>query len=482
MSTPLLAPEEEPSALFDTVPTTQQLLRSKEIPWDIYMTARLISDVDLQLLRRYDKRDPEQRAILLEEGGPAYVSALLTVLKNVTKDETVQYVLALLDDMIETKSDSSFFFHQLKEVSEVTGQTKDLDPYAILLRLLQRNDWFTEEKAARVLSAVIDSRPDKDSLATSLAEGPATLDPIATTISSFLEWSLGQLRQPSHPTRAVPIAVHCLAVMLGESPVRGIVFRAGGTFLLTPLVRMPTQGGQLDIQLLYEATVCLWEISYHKPAADALATAAVVSGLVDIVRLAKKEKLVRVALLTLKNLLADGSHPAVEYAVVEKGLLKSVMTRQEQTWDDEDIPNLLEWMTDHLEQGVASMTSFERYKKELTKGSLIRSPLHDDEAFWTENSERLADGNAPLLRSLIRLLEVSRDTTTLALACHDISQFINHFPHGRGMVLEMGGKTAVMRLMGHPDAEVQKEALVAVQRLLLSRDKAGMLSHQVTST
>jgi hypothetical protein len=35
------------------------------------------------------------------QSGPLFVGAFLSVLKNVTKDETVQYVLALLDSMLE---------------------------------------------------------------------------------------------------------------------------------------------------------------------------------------------------------------------------------------------------------------------------------------------------------------------------------------------------------------------------------------------
>lgn len=35
------------------------------------------------------------------QAGAAYVEAFETVLKNVAKDETVQYVLALLEDMLE---------------------------------------------------------------------------------------------------------------------------------------------------------------------------------------------------------------------------------------------------------------------------------------------------------------------------------------------------------------------------------------------
>ena len=34
------------------------------------------------------------------KAGPAYAEAFLSVLRNVTKEDTVQYVLALLDDML----------------------------------------------------------------------------------------------------------------------------------------------------------------------------------------------------------------------------------------------------------------------------------------------------------------------------------------------------------------------------------------------
>ena len=58
---------DDPADALAGEPTTESLLRSREIPWDIYMTARLISDRDLALLRRYDKRDPAQQARLLDD-------------------------------------------------------------------------------------------------------------------------------------------------------------------------------------------------------------------------------------------------------------------------------------------------------------------------------------------------------------------------------------------------------------------------------
>ena len=45
-----------------------QVLR-RDIPWDIYQTARLITDRDLQLLRRFDKKEASYQAKLLEEVG-----------------------------------------------------------------------------------------------------------------------------------------------------------------------------------------------------------------------------------------------------------------------------------------------------------------------------------------------------------------------------------------------------------------------------
>ncbi len=38
---------------------------------------------------------------VLVQAGPAYAEAFLTVLRNVTKEDTVQYVLALLDDLLQ---------------------------------------------------------------------------------------------------------------------------------------------------------------------------------------------------------------------------------------------------------------------------------------------------------------------------------------------------------------------------------------------
>ncbi len=42
---------------------------------------------------------------------------------------------------------------------------------------------------------------------------------------------------------------------------------------------------------------------------------------------------------------------------------------------------------------------------------------------------------------------------------------------------DLRGKELAMRLMMHPDAEVQKQALLAVQKILLAKDKVAYLNY-----
>lgn len=462
---------------FSAIATTQHMLMTKEIPWDIYMTARLISDRDLQLLRRYDKKDPEQRRSLLQGGGALYASALMSVLQNVTKEETVQYVLALIDDMMEIEAESATYFHDMKEaVKEEYGEGVAVpDASGILLRLLQRDDWFTQEKSAGILSRVLECRQGKEELelVVDMDGSVSESDGDVKTIVSFVDWILSQMRRPAHPSHAVPTAVHCLSVLLREKPVRRLVCRAGGVALVMPLVGMPN--GSRSIQVQYESILCVWQLSFFAPASAILSTPALVAGLVDVIRLAQKEKVVRIALMALKSLLSEKGKHVMEMAAVENGLPKAIEYRLEQHWEDPDIPELLEWLDGRLQRGILAMSSLERYRKEIMQGTLVPGPMHDSEEFWQENAEKLTEGNAVLLKALLRLLDAESDPTTLALACHDLAQFVTYYAHGKGLVSDLQGKRLVMRLMAHPDSNVQKEALLCIQKLLLSSTHLGYM-------
>lgn len=71
----------------------------------------------------------------------------------------------------------------------------------------------------------------------------------------------------------------------------------------------------------------------------------------------------------------------------------------------------------------------------------------------------------------------------LAVASHDIGQYVKHYERGKKFVVaslahcdwlttayrvltDLGGKTRVMELMSHASADVRYQALISVQRLV----------------
>ena len=62
--------------------TTEQVLKSHEVPWESFTSLRLISDRDAQLIRKYDKRKRETQAELLEQVLKCLLTFLLTLTLN----------------------------------------------------------------------------------------------------------------------------------------------------------------------------------------------------------------------------------------------------------------------------------------------------------------------------------------------------------------------------------------------------------------
>lgn len=456
----------------------------RDIPWETYMTARLISDKDLQLIRRYDKRSEELQVSLLDEGGPAYTEAFMAVLKNVTKEETVQYVLALLVQMLAANPARAKLFHQHSDQHVASAP----DPYTVFLRLLQRQDWFTQEKACKLLTGIIECRPKKS---TAFSNGVLSGEPSNTTslysgadsaeqpIASFIEWLCSQLRRPSNPNKSIPTAVSALAVLLKERGCRQLFLKAGGVQLLAPLLK--TANSPSNSQLLYEICLCIWQLSYVKQAAELMGSSGIARGLVEVCKVVQKEKVFRTALASLRNLI-NYQDLGLASDMVDAGLPKVVFTRKLQSWGDEDIVEILDYMDERLKEGIQVLSSFEKYKKEVLSGSLDWTPMHTSEIFWRENIEAFEEKDFQVLRVLLKVIEASREAKTLAVGCYDLGMFIAVHPQGRHIVSDLRGKELVMRLMSHPDQEVRKQALLCVQKIMLTKDKLEFLQTIQTTT
>ncbi|MCL7050677.1 hypothetical protein MKW94_012724 [Papaver nudicaule] len=289
-------------------------------------------------------------------------------------------------------------------------------------------------------------------------------------LKGLVEWLCNQLRNPSHPSRAVPSSISCLSTLLKEPIVRSSFVQADGVKLLIPMISPAST--QQSIQLLYETCLCVWLLSYYEPAVEYLATSRTLPRLVEVVKSSTKEKVVRVVVLTLKNLLSKGTFGP---QMVELGLPQIVQSLKAQAWSDEDLLESLNQLEEGLKDNIKKMSSFDKYKQEVLLGHLDWSPMHKDPNFWRENISSFEENDFQILRVLITILDTSGDPRALAVACYDLSQFIQHHSSGRLIVNDLKAKERVMKLMNHENTEVTKNALLCIQRLFLGAKYASFL-------
>ena len=449
---------------------TDQVLR-RQVPWDTYQKADLISDRELQLIKRYDKQERAlQQKLLVEEEGVLYVQAFFSLLRSIASEEVVQYVLALVEDMI--KEGGSAIVDLLQRAT--TGQGSG-DTCAILLRMLQRPDWFTREKAAFVLSSLLSS--SQPSLSASEASSSTGAGAASSSLRTFVEWLCNELRTPSND-RSEQATITCLSMLLRSTETREIFLRCNGVSCLSVHLA-PTH----HLQTLYEACLCSWLLSFNHSAVVEMVHLNVPKRLSEVVRQANKEKVLRVATMCLENTLKTlkdkdkDKYAKLVAKLLETGLSKAIATQRLNSYTDEELLSSMDWLEEKLAEGKKiEISSFDKYADEVLSGTLDWTMLRKEQKFWKMNAGHFVEKDCVILKALARILESSTDERSLEVACHDLGQFVTHFPHGRGYLRGIKVKPLVMKLMVHPDPDVQKQALMCTQKLMLSKDSLDLLS------
>jgi len=125
-----------------------------------------------------------------------------------------------------------------------------------------------------------------------------------------------------------------------------------------------------------------------------------------------------------------------------------------------------EYLKEQLTLFYEEMSTYDEYSNEVTCGRLEWSPVHRSERFWRENATRLNEDKHKLLKILIQLLEMSKDPQILAVAAHDIGQYVRFYPRGKLTLEKLKGKQPIMKLMTHTDQSVRYESLLAVQKMM----------------
>ena len=230
----------------------------------------------------------------------------------------------------------------------------------------------------------------------------------------------------------------------------------------------------VPVQVYYQVVFSLWLLSFTAGSgtpdeteliSNELEKAAVPRRLTSVLREMTSEKIIRISLATLRNILSLSSELRKE--MVGAGLVDALQSPSFRRLDDDDMRDDLGVLADALEKELATMSSFDVYKAEVLSGALEWTPAHRDEVFWRENVEKLERNQQEVLRCMVRLLHESSDATVLAVACNDIAQFIKFHPRGRSIAQSLGVKARLMELMVTGEGDVRRYALNCVQVLMI---------------
>jgi V-type H+-transporting ATPase subunit H len=131
----------------------------------------------------------------------AVFEALFSVLRNISHQETIQFTLAMLDEMLTLKPDRIADMHS---PSPQHPGAPTPDRCVILARMLDRQDWFTQAKAANLLSKALKASEEDNS----------------AIRSKFLEWVTAQFYRPSNLSESLLVASGALSGLLRTREAR----------------------------------------------------------------------------------------------------------------------------------------------------------------------------------------------------------------------------------------------------------------------
>lgn len=225
--------------------------------------------------------------------------------------------------------------------------------------------------------------------------------------------------------------------------------------------------------LMYKSVFAVWMLSFTPAVTEGMQKEGVIKKIKEILIASRTEKVIRLCLTVLKNFL---SQKAICEDIVKEGVLEAVQPLEFEKWRDAELYEDIRDVALLISTEVKELSSFDKYEEELKTNRLTWGYLHTSK-FWAENVANFEgkDGKrSPAIDMLATiLLSDYSSPTTLAVACHDIGEFVARHPLGKKTISSLPGvKEKVMSLMGQTEPEfreVRREALLCCQKIMLNK-------------
>jgi len=408
--------------------------------WESYEATKTTAHI----LKLIEADAPAIKNKSMIQGHIQVLQACMNVM-SMRDDKPIQWLLTLFYDMLREDSSSYVIFEEASK--------QKIEVYKPLLALLLRPglDHYTADKVAWLLSAVMSHVPH------------------SVTEANVKEF-LGSLLDSSKTSCSEVGQLEAITNLLKADAYRKFVWSFPGIsdiiFRIQPKSSPPPQ--------LYKCIFAIWTLSFDPQITSELKDMYVIKKLKETLMYSRVEKVVRLCLTVLRNFL---SHKSMCEDIVEEGILEAVQQLEFEKWRDAELYDDIKDMAILIGSEVSEMSNYERYERELQTGKLQWGFIHSSK-FWAENVLKFESNDFRALKMLASLLQSpTTDSTTLAVACHDLGEFVTLHPLGKKKVAQLQVKEKVMQLMADKNSEfreVRREALLCCQKIMLNNWQASV--------
>ncbi|XP_062508103.1 V-type proton ATPase subunit H-like [Corticium candelabrum] len=414
-------------------------LRGRRINWESYYTTGMIDEEEYHFIQEYSTRPSDGRNSIIINQPSQCVRTFLNVPQKIRTDDTVQFVLTLLYDLLMEDKERVAIFHKYAEDNEVPV-------YQSLQSLLERPSPFTYSVASHTMAVLL-----------STSSKPMADD----DLKYYLNFIREQLKNPN--AEYLHSIIASLQLLLRVNHYRVSFLNHHCVEGLIKLLGTP----RLNFQLQYQLIFCIWLLAFNPQIAGILNKYGVIVLLADILRQSIKIKVQRITVAALRNLAEKPENPTENCQVmIQQRVPQMLRVLVGKNWEDEEIEGDIEFLQETLTNSLQDLSSFDEYVTEIRSGRLEWSPAHKSDKFWRENVMKFNERSHELLKQLAQLLE-ARDAPTLAITVHDFGQYVRFYPRGKDYIESEGVKQRIMHLLQHEDSSVKYEALVAVQKMMV---------------
>mmetsp|Transcript_4015 Transcript_4015/g.9457 ORF Transcript_4015/g.9457 Transcript_4015/m.9457 type:complete len:481 (-) Transcript_4015:424-1866(-) len=407
-----------------------------------------------------DASSAEDRKTWLEEegkdrktNGEIVCDMYLRLIRQVSNVKIKKYFLARVDQLLSEENGCAKIFNQLE------------DPYGPFLKVFPLRESAENDMirmfACRILSRLFGSL-EKWYLQ-SMQETKQGCIKLQQTVDQPLQKfiiTLNTLARSKNNLIPLKALKNTLKLERAHEPF----LRDGGIRMLAQLL---TPGVHQE-QVMYLSGFCVWMLSFNMKMLRQIdqsdaeeKTIGLLKNMVAVVRQVQREKVIRICFAAFRNMLKSEE---LKGRMVGLGLVDVIKTLNQT--EDRELKENLTKVGEALKKFVGQLSTFEKYTTEVMSGQLQKSAVHN-ETFWRKNNTLFEKESYRHIRKLVELLD-SKEEETLEMACYDLGEFARFHPDGRSIVTRMGAKNKIMRLMVGTREAVAKQALLCIQKLMVS--------------